>query len=239
MIDPRLFEKPITVFLPYNEILRDHNTFLLHLIMETPNLRKQLEPYISFERFECQSDTRIRVLILNRTKKNLLEWLAIKKFDYETNYRKLYEKFPQMFEESPPLDMYIALTSMAKEEFVKRIVIYGERKDIRTMYDIAQTFDKNKKVQYVTGPYLDAISAVGEIDLFVDSDIDRLSAVMYMPQYYNSTFMIAQYGYNYELVKGEKTPQLKGRIVSHAIRKKINLVEFVPFSVKYEHTVNG
>ena len=239
MIDPRLFENPITVFVPYNEILRDHNTFLLHLIMDNPNLRKQFEPYISFERFECQTDMRIRVLIMNRTKKNILEWLAIKKFDYEKNYRKLYEKFPQMFEESPPLDMYVALTNMVREDFVKRVIIYGEKRDIRTMYDLSHTFNKNEKIQYVTGPYLDVISAIREIDLFIDNDIDRLSAVMYMPEYYGSTFMIAQYGYNYELPAGETTPQLKGRIVNHAIRKKINLVEFIPFKLKYEHTVNG
>ena len=239
MIDPRLFEKPITVFVPYNEILRDHNTFLIHLIMDTPNLRKQFEQYISFERFECQTDLRIRVLIMNRPKKNILEWLAIKKFDYEKNYQKLYDKIPQMFEESPPLDMYVALTNMVREEFVKRIIVYGEKRDIRTMYDLSHIFNKSEKIQYVTGPYLDVVSAIGEIDLFVDNDIDRMSAVMYMPEYYGSTFMIAQYGYNYELPAGEKTPQLKGRIVNHAIRKKINLVEFIPFKLKYEHTVNG
>ena len=239
MIDPRLFENPITILLPYNEILRDHNTFLLHLIMDNPHLKSQFEKYISFDRFECQTDERIRVLLMNRTKKNFLEWLAIKKLDYEINYRKLYYKFLYMFEESPLLDMYSTLLNFANEEFVKRIIVYGEKRDKRIMYDIYKTFVNNKKVEYVTGPYLDVISAIGEINLIIDNDIDRMSAVMYMPEYYTSTFMIAQYGYNYEMVRGIKSPQLKNGIVKHALRKKINLIEFLPFNIKYEDTMNG
>lgn len=239
MIDPRLFENPITILLPYNEILRDQNTFLLHLIMDNQYLRTQFEKYVSFERFECQTEERIRVMLMNRTEKNFLKWLAIKEFDYETNYKKLYDKFLHMFEESPPLDMYKALMNLTNEEFVKRIIVYGEKRDKRIMYDIYKTFVTNKKIEYVTGPYLDVISAVGEINLIIDNDIDRVSAVMYMPEYYASTFMIAQYGYNYELVTNVRSPQLKNGIVKHALRKKINLIEFLPFSIKYEHTMNG
>lgn len=237
MIDPRLYDNPINILVRYNEIFRDHNFFLLKLIMDNPNLKKQFEKYVSFERFECQTDERIKVLLLNREKKNILEWLAFKKFDYELNYRKLYYKFLTMFEESPVLDIYSAIVNLVHEDFVKQIFVYGDRRDKRVMFDLSRTFINNKKIHYVTGPYMEIVSTINKIDLFIDNDIERIAPLMFMEKYYPSTFMIAKYGYNYNIISGR--PMLKGNIISNAIKKKINLVEFYPFDIKYEHTING
>ena len=235
----RLVENPVNVFITFDEVMRDQNTFIIHLILDNENIRKQLESYIDLSIFECQSEGRIRTLLLNRDKKNILEWLSKKPFDYEVNYQKMYSKFPRMYEDSPPLDMYRTVSRFLDEPFVRNVFVYGRSSDVRVVFDLKQTFGKNDKLHYVTGPYLDAISAIGKIDLFIDNDVERLAPVMYMPEHRYATFMVARYGYNYEFVTYSKEPQLKGDVVKHSIREKINLVEFLPFKVNRESISNG
>src|SRR5574344_1968771 len=107
MISPELFSgEPITALVTYPEIMRDPNTFILKLITKKKNLREQFDKYLVLKKFDCQTDEHNHVKLLTRTKKNILEWLAKKQFDYEVNYKKLYDKYPQMYEDSTVLDMY-------------------------------------------------------------------------------------------------------------------------------------
>lgn len=238
-MDARLFEHPMSALITYNEVLRDPNVFLLHLILDVPNIRKQFEPIYDVKRFDCQSENRIRAMLLARDKKNILEWAATKEFDYDFNYKKMFDKFLRMYEDSPALAMYLAVTKLLEAPFVKHLYIYGGLEgDRRVMFDIVQTLGKNPIVEYVTGPYLEVIDAIGEIDLIVDNDIDRLAPVIYMPRYKYSTFLIAKYGYNYEKDKNGRF-HLKNDIESYVADKEINLLEFNPFDMEAEAFANG
>lgn len=233
-----LTDRPLTILATYNGVMKDPNIFILHLILDTPNIREQLEGYFDIRKFECQSEGRIQTLLLNRDKKNILEWAALKKFDFEFNYEKMFEKFPRMYLDSPPLKMLSAFQKLIEEKFTRKIYFYDRKKDRRVMYDIVSNFAKNNKIEYVYGSYLDVVSAIGGIDLFIDSDIDRLAPVMYMPEYWNSTFLIAQYGYNYVLNENNR-PMLKNDIAAYAAKKDINLLEFVPYEITAESIANG
>ena len=241
MLNADLFTgDPITAIITYPEVMRDQNTFILKLITTNKMLRKQFDNYLNLRRFDSQSDEHNHVKILTRPTKNLLEWLAKKEFDYESNYNKLYDKYPHMFEDSAVLDMYRTVCQIINESFVKKIFIYSPARDKRIMYDIVKTFGKNSKLTYVTGHYLDAATAIGKIDLFVDSDLERMSPLMLFPQYKHSIFMVAKYGYNYEkdpLSKNDIT--LKNGASSLAAKKQINLLEFTPFKVTKEALRNG
>ena len=238
----RIYEHPATVFCVYEEVMRDPNFFLINKILNTKKLREQFEEYLNLSIFDEQSEDRVKVLILNRTEKNIFKWLAKKKFDFDYNYNLLKDKFKTLYEESPALDMYRALGRMVSEPFLKCMYIYHPTQDKRIMYDIVTTFGKDNKdkVKFVTGPYLDVIEAIGpDINLYVDNDANRIAPLLHMEERRYNTFMVAQYGYNYEFVPYSVNPQLKEDLVRFSTKYKINLVEFVPFKVTKEGLGNG
>ena len=237
-MDARIYERKINTLVTFDEVLRDPNIFLLHLILDVPKVRKQFTGYFDIERFSCQSEERIRTIMLNRDKKNFLEWGALKEFDYESNYNKMYHQFPGMYEESPPLDMFRAVSRMINEPFVKNMFIWNPVEDRRQEYDIVQTLGKNPKIQYVTGPYLDVVDAIGDIQVFIDNDIERLFPVIQNGRYFRSNFFIARYGYNYTLSK-TGIPILKEDCTNFAFKYSISLSEFLPFNISPEGISNG
>lgn len=237
-MDARLYERKLTALVTYDEVLRDPNVFLLHLILDVPKIRKQFKDYFDEEKFDCQSEAKIHTMLLNRTVKNFLEWGALKEFDYERNYDKMYHQFKSMYEKSPALAMYDAFVQMIKESFLDKMFIWNPKEDRRQEYDIVKTFGKNPKVQYVTGPYLDVVDAIGEIHIFVDNDIDRLDPVIRTKKYRHANFSVARYGYNYEIGE-QKLPMLKNDIASFVSRYHISLAEFLPFKVSIGDTLNG
>lgn len=240
MINPELFTQPVTIVTSYSEVMRDPNTFILKFILKKESARKQLEPYMNFSRFECQTEAHNHVAMTIRSKKNLFEWLATKKFNYEKVYNQIYDKYPQMFEDSVPLEMYRALSQAIKQEFVDKIYVYSQVHDKRIQYDLAKTFGATDKLIYANGNYLDVIDRIPKVDLFIDNDIDRIAPLFEYPRFNKSTFMIAEYGYNY--VKNpllENSVELKGGLGRLAMRRKINLVEFKPIKVTKEMLENG
>ena len=242
MENVRLYQNPATVFCVYDEVLRNSNFFLIKKILDTEKLREQFDEYLDLSIFDSQSDDRIKVLILNRTEKNILKWLAKKEFDYDFNLKLLRNKFKTLYEESEPLDMFRALLKMTEEPFLKHIYIYHPEQDRRVMYDIVKSFgEKNKtKVTLVTGPYLDSIEAIGaDINLYIDNDAERIAPLLHMEERRLNAFMVAQYGYNYEFIPDAILPKLKEDLDRFSNKYKINLVEFVPFKVSLEGLCNG
>lgn len=208
--------------------------------MSNKHIRTQLENYINLKRFVSQTDQHNHAIITIRKKKNLLEWLSYKKFDYEKNYSLLYEKYLHMYEQSPALEMYRALTSILDQSFVKTVYIYNRTEDKRQMYDLFKTFGKNDKIVYVNGNYLDVIERIGDIGVIVDNDIDRISPLFSYPTYAKTLFMVGRYGYNYqENPILEDSYELKDGLTRFVAKHKINLVEFNPIKVTEEMIRNG
>lgn len=240
MFDPSLFSSPVNILVSYNEVLRDPNTFIQKLITQRKSLRYQLEKYIDVTRFDNQSDSHNHLAMTLRSEKNLLKWLAIKEFNYESNYEKLYDKYPHMFEDSEPLEMYRALSQTLDKSFVNKLYVYNKVLDKRQMYDLYKTFGKTDKLVYVNGDYLDVIDRLGTIEVIIDNDIDRISPLFSYPSCSKTMFMIARYGYNYTVNPVlENSLELKDGLTRLSVRRKINLVEFSPIKVTKEALRNG
>lgn len=240
MFDPSLFSSPVNVLVSYNEVLRDPNTFILKLITRRKSLRYQLEKYIDVSRFDNQSDSHNHVALTVRSEKNILKWLATKEFNYESNYSKLYDEYPNMFEDSTPLEMYRALSLSIQQSFVNKVYVYNKVSDKRQMYDLYKTFGKTDKLVYVNGDYLDVIDKMGTIEVIIDNDIDRISPLFSYKRFQKTMFMIARYGYNYSVNPVvENSLELKDGLSRLAVRRKINLVEFSPIKVTKESLRNG
>lgn len=240
MIDPKVYETPATILISYDEVFRNHNFFLIKKIMNNPKLKNQFEKYINLSVFDEQTDSRIKVLIMNREKKNILEWLAIKEFDYEYNYDKLYSKELLMFVESPMLDMMKSMIKLSEEPFIDKIYIYGGLiKDKRKEFDIHLNFKDTTKLIFVTGNYEEVVDRIFGINVIIDSDINRITPIIKKEEYQNIIYMIAQYGYNYEINKNSKEIVLKNNIENFIKENNIILNKFLPFNIKHEDLYNG
>ena len=233
----RLFENPLNVFISYKEIIKQHNFFIIKKIFENKNVYNQLSNYINLNLFDHQSDERINMLLLNRDKENLLEYLKIKEFNYEVNYNKLYKKFPEMFINSYPLEMLNVINRFNIEEFIKNIYIYNEEEDIRMIYDIKNIFPNTGRIKFVSGNYFKCIESIEVINIFIDNNLERLSEIIKSGKFNNSTFLIARYGYNYEIK--DNIVLLKYDMGKFVYKNKINLVEFYPLKITYDGIFNG
>jgi len=237
MYHETLKESPASIVVSYHGVLRDPNQFIVHQILNDPHLHKQLEKYLDFDRFKSMSDNRIDFKLMLREKKNPLEWLSIKPFNYEANYKKLYEHYPNMFEKSIPLPMYRIIVQMMEAKLVEHVYIYAKDYDERIAYDIVKTFGKNDIVKFVNGNYLDVLDVLNGVTTVISGDISEVSPIVTMPKYHQSMVMIARYGYNYEFIKNELT--LKDDFARQCKKVGIKLVEFTPIDINEEAMLDG
>ena len=237
MYHETLRESPVSMVVSYHGVLRDANQFIMHQILNDPHLHKQLEKYVDFDRFKNMSDNRIDLKMMLREIKNPLEWLSIKPFNYEANYKKLYEHYPNMFEKSAPLPFYRTIVQMIEAKFVNHIYIYAKDYDERIAYDIVKTFGKNDIVKFVNGNYLDVLEILEEVTTIVTGDISEVSPIVTIPKYHKSMVMVARYGYNYEMVKGKLA--LKDDFTNQCRKVGIKLVEFTPIDINEEAMLDG
>lgn len=240
MLDPRIFERPITIFISYDNIFRDHDFFIIKKILDNPKLKKQFENYIDLSRFECQTDSRIQVMLLERNKKNIFEWLAIKEFDFEFNYNKFYDKEKMMFLLSPKLEMYNVIKRFIEEPFVEKIHIYGgPRNDKRKMFDLYKNLKDSPKISFSVGNFNEVLNDLFGINVIIDYDLDRLIPLIKNEEYHNVIFMVADYGYNYEINKKNNKNILKENIEEYVSKNEIYLNRFKPFKIKEEDLLDG
>lgn len=232
MLESHLFTSQLTFLISYEQVVKDPNEFILDIILHNDHLKKQFSKYLDLSRLVNNSSEHNRFLLVTRTKKNILEWLAKVPFDYELNYKKLYDKYPQMYRNSTPLSMYNALATALVKPFTSRVYLYHPTKDKRIMYDIAKAFGRCDKITFCSGNYLDVLNHIGKVDVIIDNDIDRVTPAIENLAYSRGSLYLARYGYNYELDKRSTEGfTLRNDMVRMAKKKKVTLVEFNPFHI--------
>ena len=145
-----------------------------------------------------------------------------------------------MYEKCTPLDMYTALANMYLEKFTRTIYVYNPVDDKRIRFDLAKTFGKTDKIVFVTGNYLDVVDRIGEINMVIDNDLDRISPLFADQRFKRTMFMIGRYGYNYtvsSVVTGGL--EFKNNLNRVASKNNIKIVEFSPFKITKELLRNG
>lgn len=221
IIDEGLFSNPVTFLISYDEIIRNHNIFLLDKLKT--ELKNQIGKFIRLEELDNKSINQLQLLTTTRTEKNILKWLAKKEFDYDKNYDILYNHYKDMYSKSPLLKMGESIQTIGEEAFVENVFIYSKDYDKRKHFDIKILF-KSNKVTYVTGNYLDVVEKIGKVDVFADNDLERIMPFFHHDKYKFSLFLLARYGYNYNLIKGNLL--LKYDTYKLINKKSINLTEF-------------
>ena len=236
-IHPKLMENPVNFLVTYDEVIRDANIMIFNKILK--HHKKQLMDYIDFSKFKNSSPEKLAKDLSLRKLKNPLEWIAIKKFNYEKEYNRLYDHYKDIYTYDTHV-MLNALKKLSHEKFVENIYIYSKDYDVRKAYDININFkDVSNKVTYVNGPYIDVVKQIPSLQFIIDNDVDRVEPIIKDNTISRKiNFMIAKYGYNYILNEYNK-PILKNDILKTAVKEKINLVEFTPVTISEKSFLAG
>lgn len=218
----------------YDGILRDSNFFILRKILDTPSLKKQIGEYVDLTEIEPLSRERLEYVLLYRTKKNVLEWLAKKEFNYEANLEKLYYKYIEMFEDCRPLEMFTTLYQFTKHRMCRGLYIYSRYYDERIAYDIVKSIGDKNLVHYVTGNYLEVLDKLAsKVDLVCDCDADRIYPLADFKDFRGKTLMLAAYGYNYDLVDDKYV--VKHDLLERSVNNRVQLCMFQPIRLTKAH----
>lgn len=228
----------MVMLVSYKEILRDPNLFIIEKIVHDSFLLNQFSAFTDVERFVSETLGRVQFKITAREEKNIFKWLATKEFDYEANYKKFYDKYPNMYEDTPAMEMYRVIPRLLSSCSI--CYIYSKEYDKRIAYDLAKTFGKEKRICYVTGEYLDIVEMMHHIDVFIDNDIDRICPVVEYPQHQGASIYLARYGYNYAISpESPDSVDLRGGFRKLALSKGFYLTEFTPMRLTEEILANG
>ena len=229
MADQYLTPTHANVLFVYDGVLRSSDTFILRMLVE--NYYDKFSPYMDLESIRTLTVDALLPLVIARTVKNPLQWLAIKEFDYEKNYTYLREKFVNMYERSPILKHYQVIESFISSYCIGSIYIWSREYDKRIHYDIA-SFQQNakKEIRYVTGDMQKVINTIGDLNIIYDCDADRVYDLLKDGNNTDVFFAVAQYGYNLE-----KSNQ---RLI-HNLWERDNVAGFAPNTVTTESIYMG
>ena len=216
------------VLLVYDGVMRSGDTFLLHMIVE--NYYDKFIPYMDLESIRTLSVDALLPLVIARTKKNPLEWLAIKEFDYEKNYTYLQKKFVNMYDRSPILKHYQVIESFIASYCIGSIYIWSQEYDKRIHYDINHFLQMGNSVQYVTGDMQKVINTIGNLNIVYDWDADRVYDLLKDGLNTDVFFAVARYGFN--INKGDK------RLI-HNLWERDNVAPFTPHTITTESIYMG
>lgn len=191
---PRVELSCANIMFAYNNVLKCPDAYILDRLCKV--YHNKYESYINFSNLDTLSPDAMMPFIASRPKKNLLEWLAIKEFNYEKNYDMLFHKWIDMYERSAELNMYKIAKKFVRSYCINNIYIYNPEYDKRQHFDIINHFSKNQKVQYCTGEIQDVIDKIGNLNVFYDWDIDRVKKLVDSGVNEDTLIAIATYGFN-------------------------------------------
>ena len=95
------------------------------------------------------------------------------------------------------------------------------------------------KISFSVGNFNEVLNDLFGINVIIDYDLDRLIPLIKNEEYHNVIFMIADYGYNYEINKKNNKNILKENIEEYVSKNEIYLNRFKPFKIKEEDLLDG
>lgn len=180
----------------YHNVLKSPDAFILKKMAN--EYRDRFEGFIDFAPIDLNSPQALLLLVLSRTVKNPIEWLATEKFDYDKIYDQLVKGFPNAYRDSERLRMYESVYNLSRSYCVEKIFIWNEVDDVRQRFDLDELLH-NDKVEYVVNKDLyQALKDIGDINFVYDWDIDRLYRIMNSKEFDNTFFGIAGYPFNFD-----------------------------------------
>lgn len=188
------------IFVEYFDIIKSPLPVLLTQLPK--HFKKTLDKFIDFSKIENKTNDELLELVNMRPCKNIIEYLAIKEFDYEKIEEDLINQYSDIFINSKLLSIGESLSAMLiHHKFVRDIYVYTEKYDSRIHYDIQNIFNNNKKVHYVTGKKEDVFKDIKGINSFFLSDIEDIGLLQKMNLLKYTNILVPLYGYNLKINK--------------------------------------
>lgn len=184
------------ILIVYDNVLKSPDPFIMNSIRR--NYRNEFKDFIDLDLLDSLGDEEtLFYLTMCRNKKNPLEWLAKRPFDYDKFYNKMKKKSNRLYYDSKPLYQYKAFKSFARTYLIDKIYIWNSYYDKRQHYDINEVLKKNSNVQYCTSENLiDAIDRIGDLNIVYDWDLDRIAPIIKEDNHPEIFFGIAGFGFN-------------------------------------------
>lgn len=189
------------IFIEYEEIIRSPYPLLLNLIAH--QYRDSYKDFLWMEEFESMDMKNLERLCVQRTKKNIFEYLAKTPFDYDKALKEFKDKFFNLYNESPMLAIGENIAKFMTQKFTKQIYIHTEEYDTRVHLDIQETFNNMELVNYVTGPFDDVIQTLDGISCYILRDIEKVPVIFDHQKGNYTEILLAAYGFNYKLDEKE------------------------------------
>lgn len=228
---------PEVVFVTYDSVVKDYRPFLLRAIANNKALLNAYKEYIDTALVETLTDKQKNFLPVISTSRNILEHIAIKKFNYDNSLRELMGMYPNLYSDSDLLTFGESLNVLRRQKFTSKIFIYTEEYDQRIHYDIQTNYSDMETIEYISGPFEDVINSITEtITTYVLNDADLVEKLIKLDRVKETQILVADIGYNYkENEEGElivKIDDLEQKMVDHVFRlamfKTISDYEVIP-----------
>ena len=191
---------PETIFITYDGIIKDYRPFILKKIAEIPELTEAYRGFINVDILQGLTIDQLNFLSMISPSRNILEFLAIKQFDYEKALNDIYNKFPEMYIDSELLSFGQSLNILKRQSFTKKIYIYTENYDKRIHFDIQNQYKDMNLIEYITGPFEDVMKTIDEhITTFVLYDIAMVDKLIELKKIHEAHILIPDIAFNYKM----------------------------------------
>ena len=181
------------ILINYDDCVKCSDFFLFEMIID--HYRDSFKNFISVDLLDLMdTEPNFKLIYFSRTIYNPFQWMAITDFDYDGNYEYFHKKYKNMYIESYSLDLCQDIIEFTKSYMIKNIYIYSKEYDKRIDFDYQYTFNKNPKLQYVTGNLDDVIDKCSIEAVFYPVINDEILQLARKNKHV--IFSIPNYGFN-------------------------------------------
>lgn len=194
---------PEYIFIAYDGIIKNYRLALIEKILKT--YKDAYKDFIDVDSLEKMSYQQLMGLVIRSTESNIIEYLAKKKFDTDTALIDVYNKYPELYEDSSLLSIGSSIHILLRQKFTSKIYIWTPNYDERIYNDIQMLYGANDVIEYITGSFTEVINSIEEnITSYILNDIELVKELIAIGKVSYSNILLANYGYNYRLNdKGE------------------------------------
>lgn len=217
------------IFVNFRDVIKSPDIAILESLKD-PELKKQFSEIVDYTRFEYMDQANLIRVLIQRTDKNILRYLGLKKnYEYDKLYKMLYDNIDSKYIEYPPFSIVETLSLVLTSVAISSIYIYTENYEPEVQTQLGLIFNANSnKVKYIYGDLKTCI-VNKDIDLFIINDVDMILKLAEIQELRYKEILLANYGYNFEL-KGDELV-LKYDLTDTFISSIFKLNMFDPYNL--------
>lgn len=209
------------LFITIEDNLISTTTHLLRHIRD--KYLKAYESFININMIKDKTDFELSELAIQRTTENIIQYLAIREFDWDGAYRDLVEDDTFIFHQAPNLIFMNKFDLLSSQEFVKTIYLYSEEYDERCLDFIKTKFLNCAKIHYVTGPIRDVLTGIKEKPtMYLLNNVDHVHELIGQEMIEYTEILLPSTGINLDYSRSTDQGLPYPKIDVEAITKSFN-----------------